>query len=161
MKPCRIYLHIQNARLTNSPAISANGYPSTWRSSRQSEIRVSGELAYHSGDAGRWLCLACSTTISFDLAFCLTSSAPLPLLHTNRVPPPGRLSMAETLTLCEAHRATTSCSLIASCIALLIKRFALQQLFGPYLRRDRFESGVNGQPYRPTPTRRLGNDRVR
>jgi hypothetical protein len=47
-------------------------------------------------------------------------SAPLELQHTNRVPPRGKRSIAETATFFEAQSARTSFSLMASCIALLI-----------------------------------------
>jgi len=47
--------------------------------------------------------------------------APLELQQTSLVPPPGKRSMAETATFFEAHNASTSCSLMASCIALLIR----------------------------------------
>ena len=75
---------------------------------------------HQSGDVGRCFSRICSAMIIFDLAFRRTMSAPLELRQTSRVPPPGKRSMADTATFFEAHNARTSCSLMASCIALLI-----------------------------------------
>ena len=86
-----------------------------WRADRAARTQV-----HQSGEVGRCFCLTCSALMMFDLALCLMMSAPLELQQTSRVPPLGKRSIADTATFFEAQSARTSCSLMASCIALLI-----------------------------------------